>query len=465
LAAIAGRGGIGEAVTDVLVRRGDTAVMRNVADNQSAKLSDVGFSALVRRAEGDGDLAEKVGARPDIPAHLFRDLLVRATAVVQQRLLASAKPETQAEIQRVLDKIARELSNSAPARDYSSARRVVLALHQAGKLGETALADFAKDKKFEETVASLSLLCGVPIETADRLMSGDRPDPILILCKAAGYGWTTARAIIVARPGGKGSSSPALDMAVANFEKLSPSTAQRVVRFWQVESFVLGRPPLECQVAGHAAGAFRLGLVARAGKARPRLPPIVRSLRIPGELARAQEPHQRPGGVVRDVGREAEFAGRSQQACNLGDAFVLHEAALPMSAFRPGIGVDQVEAGEARARQPGDQFARVAVMQPDIADLVVLNQRQDLGHAVDERLAADESHARVAQSFGDQVLAAAEADLQPYLIDVIEQSAQIGRRRSRKVDRKLRQQRVEQRGLARTQGMAFASAEEGSCRI
>ena len=83
-------------------------------------------------------------------------------------------------------------------------------------------------------MAALSLLCGVPIETADRLMAGDRPDPILILCKAAGYGWTTARAIIMSRPSAKGTSTPALDAAFANFEKLSPSTAQRVVRFWQV---------------------------------------------------------------------------------------------------------------------------------------------------------------------------------------------------------------------------------------
>jgi len=237
LAVIAGRGGIGEAVTDVLVRRGDNEVIRNVADNQSARLSEGGFSALVSRSEGDGDLTEKVGARADIPAHLFRDLLVRATAVVQQRLLAQAKPETRAEIQRVLDKVARELSKSAPARDYTAARRALLELHQAGKLGESELAIFAKDKKFEETVAALSLLCGVPIETADRLMSGDRPDPILILCKAANYSWPTARAIIIARPGGKGSSSQALDAAFANFEKLSSSTAQRVVRFWQV------RPP------------------------------------------------------------------------------------------------------------------------------------------------------------------------------------------------------------------------------
>ena len=232
LFAISGRSGIGEAVTDVLVRRGDPEVVRNVADNRSAKLSDGGFNVLVKRAEEDNVLAEKVGLRPDIPPRLFRELLVRATAVVQQRLLAAAKPETRAEVQRVLDKVSREFQ--APARDYTEALREMQTLHQSGKLDEDELANLAKDRKFEETVAALSVLCNVPIEAADRLLTGDRPDPILILCKACGFGWTTARAIISSRPGGKGSLAHALDVAFSNFEKLAPATAQRVVRFWQV---------------------------------------------------------------------------------------------------------------------------------------------------------------------------------------------------------------------------------------
>ena len=241
LFAISGRDSIGEAVTDVLVRRGDPEVVRNVADNKSAKLSDHGFTALVKRAEEDGVLAEKVGMRPDIPPRLFRELLVRATAVVQQRLLAAAKPETQVEVQRVLDKVSREFQ--PPTRDYTEARHMVLAMHQDGKLAEAELANFAKDKKFEETVAALSVLCNVPIDAADRLVSGERPDPILILCKASGFGWTTARAIIASRPGGKSASSLVLDAAYSNFEKLAPATAtaQRVVRFWQVRDPEHGR--------------------------------------------------------------------------------------------------------------------------------------------------------------------------------------------------------------------------------
>jgi uncharacterized protein (DUF2336 family) len=234
LAALAGRKNIGEAVTDILVRRGDTEVMHNVAENQSARLSEGGFSALVKHAEDDSDLAEKVGHRVDIPPHLFRALLVRATAVVQQRLLHAAKPETRAEIQRVLDKVSKEFETSAPARDYSTAYRAMIAMHQAGTLTETTLVESARDKEFEETVAALAVLCDVPVDTADRLMAGDRPDPILILCKAAGYSWDTARAIILSRPSAKGTSTQSLGEAFANYERLSPETAQRVVRFWQV---------------------------------------------------------------------------------------------------------------------------------------------------------------------------------------------------------------------------------------
>src|SRR5205823_5070106 len=53
LLVISGRSGIAEPVTDVLVRRGDLHVVRGVADNRSARLSDDGFTELIRRAEKD----------------------------------------------------------------------------------------------------------------------------------------------------------------------------------------------------------------------------------------------------------------------------------------------------------------------------------------------------------------------------------------------------------------------------
>jgi uncharacterized protein (DUF2336 family) len=234
LHAISGRRALGEAVTDVLVRRGDREVARRVADNRSARISEKGFYRLVKRAEEDGILAEKVGLRPDIPASMFRDLLTKATTVVHRRLIASATPEVRAAICDVLAKVSKEVGARVGPRDYRAAQRVVLSLDRANRLDETALALFCGEGKYEETVVALAALAKVPVKIADRLMGGDRPDPVLILCKAAGLSWQTVKAIILLRPDGAGTSSQGLDAAFANYGRLSASTAHRVVRFWQV---------------------------------------------------------------------------------------------------------------------------------------------------------------------------------------------------------------------------------------
>jgi len=72
-------------------------------------------------------------------------------------------------------------------------------------------------------------------DVVDRLMGCSRPDPILILCKAAGWGWPTVRAVMLSRPHVK-SSSTALDNAFSNFERLSPTTGQGVMKFWQART-------------------------------------------------------------------------------------------------------------------------------------------------------------------------------------------------------------------------------------
>jgi uncharacterized protein (DUF2336 family) len=233
LLALSGRLGIGETLSEILVERGDREVAHSIATNQDARLSENAFTNLVKRAEQDGVLAEKVGQRTDIPPRLFRQLLMQASDLVQKRLLAAAKPETQAEIRRVLEKVTDEVAAKAAPRNYTAALATVRALHKEGKLSENDIADYAARGQYEETIAALATLCAVPVEVVDRLMSGERADPVLILARSAGFGWPTVREVVSARPGPKATEST-LDAAYENFEKLTAATAQRVVRFWQV---------------------------------------------------------------------------------------------------------------------------------------------------------------------------------------------------------------------------------------
>src|SRR5579864_30033 len=63
LLAISQRKVIDEAVTDVLVRRGNEAVVTSVAGNRGARLSNFGFLHMIKRAERDSILAEQLGLR------------------------------------------------------------------------------------------------------------------------------------------------------------------------------------------------------------------------------------------------------------------------------------------------------------------------------------------------------------------------------------------------------------------
>jgi uncharacterized protein (DUF2336 family) len=235
LLAVSKRRGIGQPVTDLLVRRGDREVLRSLAENLDAQLSDAGFVALIEAIAQDGVLAEKIGLRPDIPPRLFRHLLLETTQAVQQRLLASAKPEMQSEIRRVLAEVSDKAQTKAAQRNYAVAERRILELRQDGNLDEASLVAFARNEQYEELVAALASLCEVPIDVVDRLMASDRPDPILILCKSVGWGWQTVKAIMTAMSDAHAMSRRDLDAAFANFERLSPTTAQRVMRFWQVQ--------------------------------------------------------------------------------------------------------------------------------------------------------------------------------------------------------------------------------------
>jgi uncharacterized protein (DUF2336 family) len=77
LAAISGRATLSPSVTDVIVRRGDRDVVRNVAANAGAQFSEYGYS-MVKRSTDDGMLALTVGQREDLPAASLKQLLAKS---------------------------------------------------------------------------------------------------------------------------------------------------------------------------------------------------------------------------------------------------------------------------------------------------------------------------------------------------------------------------------------------------
>jgi uncharacterized protein (DUF2336 family) len=236
LLAMSERQALSPDLTDIIVRRGDREVVRRAAGNAGALFSPAGYSALIKRAGQDGVLTLKVGQRDDLSDQQLKELLSGSIDIVRRRLFEVVKPVRQAAIKQAISEISGIPERIETGRDFAPAQRTILALHGAGELNEAALLGFAKSYKYEESVAALSAMSGVKIATLDRLISGDRHDPVLIVGKTIGLEWATVRALILLRLGPNRVPAPAdIESARVNFARLMPSTAERVVNFWQTK--------------------------------------------------------------------------------------------------------------------------------------------------------------------------------------------------------------------------------------
>ncbi len=236
LFAISGRTNLPEAVTDVIVDRGERRVIRKLANNTSARFSDAGYSGIVAHAEADDELTEILGLRIDLPITFLRDLLRRATDAVRARLMSVAPPELQEEIKRILKAITSAAQVDTPARDFSRAEKLVKLMKDMNELNDATIIKFAETKKFDEVAAALAILNNVSTDMMARLLEGPRSDLVLIPCKSAEWSWQTVEAVLLHRPSKQKIDELTLKVASRDYGKLSPETAQRTLRFWQIHN-------------------------------------------------------------------------------------------------------------------------------------------------------------------------------------------------------------------------------------
>jgi uncharacterized protein (DUF2336 family) len=237
LLAISGRWWLNEVVTDAILARRYPTVSRRIVNNPGARVSAAGFAIVVAQAESDPELAVETGIRVDLPPELRHQLLSRATEYVRARLLAHAPPHVFEEIRSAIAAVAtgvnREMSK---ARDFTAAKRFVTLLNANGELNEATLLGFAKQRKYEETVAALAALSQSTVEVIRPLMQSLRDDGVLIPCKVAGLRWETVSAILESRFA-TGSMGPhELEKIRGQFSRITNENARRLLRFWQVRS-------------------------------------------------------------------------------------------------------------------------------------------------------------------------------------------------------------------------------------
>jgi uncharacterized protein (DUF2336 family) len=246
LMAISRRSTLTEAVTDVLVERGNQEVVRSTAGNMGAQISPGGYSRLVDRAESDDALALSVWKRPDVPRAQLVSLFSAASEQLRAKLHATGAHKSSllrdvlAQATNIFQDRARETSV-----DYTAAYEAVNDLHDAGELNEISLRSYAENDRFDETTVALSLLCELPIGVVERAIVHEMPDQLIVMCRSVRYSWDTTKAVLLMQNRLHKGRAQEVGLWADQFERLREDTARKALDFYRMRE----------QAAAHADAA------------------------------------------------------------------------------------------------------------------------------------------------------------------------------------------------------------------
>jgi Uncharacterised protein conserved in bacteria (DUF2336) len=91
--------------------------------------------------------------------------------------------------------------------------------------------EFAAANRFDEMVAALSVMSGVPTAIIERNMRETNTQSLLVLAKAIGLSWDTTRGIMALAAKRHGRSMTGIDQSMSSFNCLRQSTAQQILDF------------------------------------------------------------------------------------------------------------------------------------------------------------------------------------------------------------------------------------------
>lgn len=234
LMSLSRRSAISERVTDVIVDRGDSQVVRTIASNGGAQFSEQGFTQIIDKAREDTVLQGLLRGRRDLPPRQLGRLVEIAREKVRETLRGEFGGAADEVVDAAIDDVASVITQEGQSRilldNFEDASTRIRHKVQGSGLIEDDVIEWIKGGQVEEAIVAIAHLAGLPVEVVARAYRQTHYDPLLFIVRSVRFGWGTFK-LLLTHKAGRQPPADMLKSAFESFQQLSVQTAQRVVRF------------------------------------------------------------------------------------------------------------------------------------------------------------------------------------------------------------------------------------------
>jgi uncharacterized protein (DUF2336 family) len=236
LRAVSTRSSVSEAVSDVIVERGDDETLGTLLRNDGARLSRSASEAAVERAKVNPALHEDTVARRAMPPDLLNDMYFVVEARLRQRILeqnARMDPEL-LETALAAGRARVAASDGFLPADYDESLAYVEELRIAGQLTPQMLARFLRSSGQTSFLIALSQLADIDFHTASQIVERRELDALAVVCRSAGLDRALFLTYAVVLLNDDGDAMGKAHAYARMYAELTPEAAQRTLRFWRM---------------------------------------------------------------------------------------------------------------------------------------------------------------------------------------------------------------------------------------
>lgn len=235
LRVVSARPGLTEAVSDVIVERGDDETLEVLIRNDTAMLSRWASETVVERAAANPTLQAAVIGRQSLPLDLLNEMYFVVEARLRERILsrnAAADPKAvEAALASARSRLAARIG--APPDDLAEAEAEIEKLASRRRLTPPTLLGFLRSSQRTHFTVGLAHMAEIDASTVRAIMEKCDLDALAVVCKAAEMDKAMFLTFAVLTCGGRDAMAKASAYGKL-YNELPLDTALRTLRFWRV---------------------------------------------------------------------------------------------------------------------------------------------------------------------------------------------------------------------------------------